>query len=173
VKTVSGAVMYGQQRLGYEVLFSASRRTLTIEVHPDGRVLVRAPLGCPDALIAERVARRAAWISRQLAEFAAYRPRTPARQYVNGETHLYLGRQYRLRLEAGAAAGVRLAQGRMLVTLPGLPGLIDRGPDPAPDPAPERVRALLYHWYRQRALIIVPATFWSAGFSLPVQPRAR
>ena len=138
MKTMTGSLTWGTDTIRYEVRFLASRQTLAIEVHPDSRVLVRAPVDCPEALIAERVQKRAAWISRQLAEFQRYRPRTPARQYVNGESHLYLGRQYRLKLISGEAASVKLTRGRLLVTLPG-------------EPEPERVKALLHRWYLDRA----------------------
>ena len=133
-----GILTYGRDTIRYEVRFLASRQTLAIEVHPDSRVLVRAPVGCPEALIAERVQKRAAWISRQLTEFERYRPRTPARQYVNGESHLYLGRRYRLKLLLGEMPSVTLARGRLLVCLPG-------------EPDPERVKALLHRWYLDRA----------------------
>lgn len=133
-----GTLTYGGDSIRYEVRFLATRQTLAIEVHPDSRVLVRAPLGCSEALIAERVQKRAGWISRQLAEFERYRPRTPARQYVNGESHLYLGRQYRLKLLQGDSAGVKLARGHLIVSLPG-----DRDTD--------RTRALLHRWYLDRA----------------------
>ena len=132
---------HGEETIHYEVRFLASRRTLAIEVHPDSRVLVRAPLDCPPAVIAERVQKRARWISRQLAQFERYRPRTPARQYVNGESHLYLGRQYRLKLVPGDAASVKLMRGRLLVSLPGTSD-------------PDRVKALLHRWYLDRARIV-------------------
>lgn len=133
-----GMLTYGADTIHYEVRFLASRQTLAIEVHPDSRVLVRAPVGCPEALVAERVRKRAAWISRQLAEFQRYRPRTPTRQYLNGESHLYLGRQYRLKLVSGDTASVRLTRGQLLVSLAG-------------EPDPERVKALLHRWYLDRA----------------------
>lgn len=136
-----GTLTYGRETIRYEVRFLATRQTLAIEVHPDSRVLVRAPVGCPEGVIVERVRKRAAWISRQLAEFDLYRPRTPARQYVNGESHLYLGRQYRLRLISGEAASVKLKRGQLLVTLPG-------------EPEPERVKALLHRWYLDRARLV-------------------
>jgi predicted metal-dependent hydrolase len=136
-----GTLIYGRDTIQYEVHFLASRRTLAIEVHPDSRVLVRAPLGCPEALIAERVQKRAGWISRQLTEFERYRPRTPARQYINGESHLYLGRQYRLKVMSGESASVKLTRGQLLVSLLG-------------EPDPERIRALLYRWYLDRARLI-------------------
>ena len=136
------SLTYGTDTIHYEVRFLASRQTLAIEVHPDSRVLVRAPLGCPEALIAERVQKRAGWISRQLAEFERYRPRTPARQYINGESHLYLGRQYRLKLISGNTANVKLTRGQLLVTVPSqLQPRRDR----------ERIQALLHRWYLERA----------------------
>ena len=141
MNTVAGTLTYGADSIRYEVRFLASRQTLGIEVHPDSRVLVRAPVGCPEALIAERVQKRAAWISRQLAGFERYRPRTPARQYVTGESHLYLGRQYRLKLLSGDTAGVKLARGRLIVSLPG-------------EPDPERIKALLRRWYLDRARVL-------------------
>jgi predicted metal-dependent hydrolase len=133
-----GTLIYGHDTIHYDVRFLASRQTLTIEVHPDSRVLVRAPLGCPDALIVGRMQKRAGWISRQLAEFERYRPRTPARQFINGESHLYLGRQYRLKCVSGDAANVKLQRGLLLVTLPR-------------DPAPARVQSVLHRWYIDRA----------------------
>lgn len=135
---MNAMLTYGVVTIRYEVRFLASRQTLAIEVHPDSRVLVRAPINCPEALIAQRVHRRAAWISRQLAEFERYRPRTPARQYINGESHLYLGRQYRLKLISGEAASVTLTRGQLRVSLPG-------------ELAPERVKAWLHRWYLDRA----------------------
>ncbi len=138
MKLVVGSLTYGRDTIRYEVRFVESRSTLSIEVHPDSRVLVCAPVGCPQAVIAERVRKRARWISRQLAEFEGYRPRTPARQYISGESHLYLGRQYRLKLLAGDKAGVKCARGQLLVSLSG-------------EPDPERVRAVLHRWYLDRA----------------------
>ena len=129
---------HGEETIRYEVRFLVSRRTLAIEVHPDSRVLVRAPLDCPPAVIAERVQKRARWICRQLAQFERYRPRTPARQYVNGESHLYLGRQYRLKVVPADMAGVTVTRGQLLVSLPG-------------ELHPERVKALLRRWYLDRA----------------------
>lgn len=133
-----GTLTYGGETIHYEVRFLASRQTLGIEVHPDSRVLVRAPVGCPETLIAERTQKRAGWISRQLAEFERYRPRTPVRQYVKGESHLYLGRQYRLKLMSGDAANVKLTRGQLLVCLSG-------------QSDPERVKVLLHRWYLDRA----------------------
>lgn len=145
----TASVTWGGHAIRYEVVERQGRRTLGIEVHPDHRVVVRAPVGCPPPLVAERVKKRVAWIVRQLAEFEGYAPRTPARQYVAGESHLYLGRQYRLVIVRGDAAGVSLTRGRLLVRVEG-----------APQPA--RVRALLDAWYAERARAVFGAVLEEA-----------
>jgi hypothetical protein len=133
-----GIMTFGHKTIAYEVQLLPSRKTMAIEVHPEGRVLVRAPADCPEDVIAHRVQKRAAWILRQLAEFERFQPRTPPRHYVNGESHLYLGRQYRLKVLSGASSDVRVERGQLFVTLL------------APSSA-ERVRAVLQRWYLARA----------------------
>jgi len=138
MKTVVGMIEYGRETIRYEVRFLPSRQTLGIEVHPDQRVVIRAPLGCAEDVIADRVRKRASWISRQIADFQRYSPRTPQRQHVSGETHLYLGRQYRLKVGVGETASVRMTRGQLAVTMPG-------------NPDPERVKAMLHRWYLDHA----------------------
>lgn len=136
--TAVASLQYGGETIPYFVRRMGSRKTLGIEVHPDGRVLIRAPIDCPESVIRERLSRRASWISRQRAHFARYQPRTPQRQYVSGEAHLYLGRQYRLKAVTSTEAGVRLSRGEIVVRIAGTA-------------TPERVKMQLETWYRARA----------------------
>jgi predicted metal-dependent hydrolase len=112
------------------------RRTLAIHVHPDGALEVVAPEGAAEDAVDARVAARAAWIRRQQAFFEDLRPRTPPRRHVPGETHLHLGRRYRLRVEDGSES-VRLSGGWLHVSVPGR--------------VPDRVAAALSRWRRARA----------------------
>ena len=131
-------IVFGTETIGYEIRFLPKRRTLGIEVHPDMSVVVRAPADCDPATIRDRVGKRASWISKQLTNFERYSPRTPARQYVSGETHLYLGRQYRLKVVAGEPASVKMNRGNLVLTMSG-------------NADPERVKALLHRWYLDHA----------------------
>lgn len=137
-----GSVCYGDEVIHYEIVERPARRTLGIEVHPGGRVVVLAPSGCDDATIDERLRRRAGWISRQLATFSQYERHTAPRQYLSGESHRYLGRQYRLRVKANDPHArqdqVKLTRGEMWV--------ISSGELP-----PAKVKALLRRWYLRRA----------------------
>jgi predicted metal-dependent hydrolase len=131
-------VRWGRSEIDYDIAYSAKRKTLAIEVHPDLRVSVIAPADADPAAIREKVHKRAGWIRKQQRVFELYLPKQPPRQYVNGETHRYLGRQYRLRAEQGEADSVKCLRGRFYVTLRG-------------EPTPDRVRRRLERWYRERA----------------------
>lgn len=138
MKTMTYELAYGPETIRYQVQWVPTRRTLGIEVHPDQSVVVRAPAGCAEDVIAARVKKRASWISRQIADFQRYSPRTPQRQFVSGETHLYLGRQYRLKVVEGEPASVRMNRGQLMVTVPGKAD-------------PDRVRVMLHRWYLDHA----------------------
>lgn len=132
-----GAISYGRDRLEFLVV-RRDRKTLEIAVEPDATIVVAAPLDASQETIAEKVRKRAAWICRQQRFFAQYLPRTPARQYVAGETHLYLGRQYRLKVIPHIQSSVKLIRGFIMVQ--------SHKPD-----RPEVTRELVEDWYRQRA----------------------
>lgn len=132
----SRTLQYGTQAIAYELAYD-ERRTLGITVHPDLRVTVVAPWGADLAAIEARLRRRAPWILRQQRRYETFLPHLPPRQYVSGETHRYLGRQYRLKAIAAPEEAVALERSYLYVRLP--------------DPAPERVRALLEAWYSARA----------------------
>ena len=90
-------VEYGTHVIEYR-LERRQRSTLEITVDPDGLVWVIAPNNAAVEDISARVRKRARWILEQQASFSMFRPHTPPRLYIPGETHLYLGRQYRIRV---------------------------------------------------------------------------
>lgn len=131
------SVLYGDHRIEFTIR-RRDRATLEIAVEPDASVVVAAPLDAQLVAIEEKVRKRAAWIRRQQRYFIQFLPRTPDRQYVAGETHLYLGRQYRLKVVPHVQAMVKLARGFIVVQTH----------------RPERTeitRELVEGWYRQRA----------------------
>lgn len=130
---------YGRKTIEFELRF-ADRRTLGIQVHPDGRLIVIAPVDSPIEKIIPKLTTRAPWILRQMKSFEKFQPKTPPRKYISGETHLYLGRQYKLRARAGSANSVKLLNGQFLVTH-------KRGET-------LNVAEILSQWYRTRAEII-------------------
>ena len=103
-------------RVAVAELRRTARRVLRIEVKPLGKLVVFAPLDAEDAKISDRLSRKAAWIFRELDRALALPAVTPDRRFVSGETHLFLGSQYRLALEPGDEGHVRIAGARLIVT---------------------------------------------------------
>jgi len=136
----SHSVKWGKTEIGFSLHYS-DRKTLAIHVHPDGQVSVDAPVSASIEEIYGKVKKRATWILRQQRQFAAYPPALPARRYVTGETHRYLGRQYRLKVLQGEGEQVKLLRGCLQVET--------RGPDDQ-----RRVKALLQAWYREKARLV-------------------
>lgn len=130
------AIIVGGLELPLDLGFS-TRRTLGISVTPDLRLVVQAPTGSTPAAIEARVQRRADWVIRQVRHFEQFHPLPVPREYVNGETHHYLGRQYRLKVKRGAAE-VKLMAGCFWVTA-------------RPPFSGRLIERLLYGWYRTRA----------------------
>ncbi|MDH3347165.1 MAG: M48 family metallopeptidase, partial [Desulfobulbaceae bacterium] len=94
------SVVYGRKTIDFSLLY-CDRKSMEIAVHPDSTVIVKAPVQSDITLIEKKIIKRARWILRQLNYFKQFNPKTPDRCYVNGETHLYLGKQYRLKLTEG------------------------------------------------------------------------
>lgn len=104
------AFTYGKQQFDYS-LIRRDRKTLAITVLPDMSIEVVAPTTADDEEIEKRLKRRAGWIRQQLLFFDQFQPRTPPRKYIAGETHLYLGRRYRLKIVQSAQEQVKLKRG--------------------------------------------------------------
>jgi predicted metal-dependent hydrolase len=132
-----GIITYSTHKLEYRLRFSA-RRTMAITVHPDGAIEVVAPKGTDSKDVEGRVRKRARWIVRQLLYFDQFRPRSKPRRYVGGETHLYLGRQYRLKLVKSVRDDVKLKGGLLVVASPSYKNS-------------RRVKRLLEAWYYKKA----------------------
>jgi predicted metal-dependent hydrolase len=100
-------VSFGKGRIEFR-LKRTSRRTLAITVRPDTSVVVTAPRGAAVDVVAARVRKQGMWIRRQQTYFSRFLPKLPPRRYVSGETHRYLGRQYRLKVVEGPDEGAKL-----------------------------------------------------------------
>jgi hypothetical protein len=131
------SVVYGRKSINFS-LFYCDRKTMEIAVHPDSTVIVKAPVQSDIAIIEKKVIKRARWILKQLNYFKQFNPKTPDRCYVNGETHLYLGRQYRLKLTLGPENSVKLSRGFFNITC-------------RSEPTPDIAKKLLNQWYLEKA----------------------
>lgn len=133
------SLQYGGRKIRYEIS-RRQRKTLEISVEPDSSVVVVAPHDAPLHAIEGKLRKRAAWLTRQQCYFSQFLPRTPERHFIAGETHLYLGRQYRLKVVRHAQESVRLTRGFIIVQT--------HHPE-----RPEVTRSILESWYRDQARV--------------------
>lgn len=79
-------------------IIRSGRKTFSLEIKPDGRLIVRAPASATDAQVRTLVARKADWIRKAQTRLASQYPALKPKTFTPGETFWYLGEQYPLRL---------------------------------------------------------------------------
>jgi predicted metal-dependent hydrolase len=131
---------YGTEILSFKVEFR-KRKTLGIEVQPPENIIIIAPIGSSEDEILETVRSKAKWIVQKLFEIREVEYKKRNKEYVNGESFLYLGRNYSLQivLDANTKSNfAKLYRGKLLVTTQ------------AKDEA--KIKAYIEAWYRTKAL---------------------
>jgi len=150
------SVMYGGERIRYTVRRRPERRTgrVAIHVEPDGRVLVDAPADASVRHIRAAVSARARWVHGHVVAARRRLAQVLPREYVSGESWLYLGRRYRLKVLVDADRGpsVKLSGSYLQVSVPAR--------------SAGAVRKALQAWYRARAKAVLAARLETVAASL-------
>lgn len=109
---------FGTKDIEFNVSYS-NRKTLAIEVETNGEVNVVAPMGVSEEAILKRVKSRAVWIVQKQYQVRNINVNKINREAINGESYLYLGRNYTLQLildEQSKNINVKLFRGKFIVT---------------------------------------------------------
>ena len=98
--------------IDYQLMPGTGRATTDIVIERDGAVVVRPPRGYSPEQVDEVVESKRIWIYRNLAEWRDLNATAVTREFVGGETFLYLGSAYRLNLVNGQDEPIKLKDGR-------------------------------------------------------------
>ena len=136
-------------KLSYEseqvelVIQRSKRKSMTIAIQPDGNLLVKVPLFLSDDEIIKWLKTKTGWIIRQRAKILERQQESLPKQYVTGESFLYLGREYVLnvRLSEGRAGMVGLVEDKIV--------LFTKNDDG------KMVQKILSDWYDKQAKTII------------------
>ena len=131
---MTAAIQFGSKTIDFRLEYS-DRKSLGITVTPEMEVLVKAPIDTSIEKVKEKIIKKAPWIIKQQSFFLSFHPKTAQRKYISGETHLYLGRQYRLKIHIGNEESVKLKGKFIEVTTP----------------EKSKVKDLLNDWYLRHA----------------------
>lgn len=98
--------------LTFAVRRSPRRRSLEIVVERDGSLVIVAPEGHDEELLAEFVLEKRFWIYSKLAARPVSTQSPPSKEFVTGEGFSYLGRSYRLLVVGKQEVPLKLEHGR-------------------------------------------------------------
>ena len=120
----------------YTIKRSPKRKKLTITVERDRNVVVHAPESTPEETIRKVIESKRRWISEKTKHAQKYeeRPNPPGKELVNGESTLYLGRQYQIEVIPTDSTEIRFER-RFLI----------------PASLADGRRQILRNWYIERA----------------------
>lgn len=143
------SIQFGSKEIVFDLEYQ-DRKSLGITVHSDRTVKVKAPLEASLDKVREKIKKRAPWILKQQSYFLSFEPLAPPRRYVAGESHLYLGRQYRLKIFNSEREWVKMKRGFLEV------GTKDKS----------HVKDLVLDWYNKHARVKFSeyATPWIVRF---------
>ena len=134
---------YGDEVIEFErVAKQGNSGKVLIKVHPDCRVVVSAPIEATDREVMTATQKRSRWIAQQLRAFREQTADITPRQYISGESHYYLGKQYQLKVieDDSRPQSVKLLRGQIEVNVR--------------NKSAQKVQQLLNKWYRQRAKVV-------------------
>ncbi len=114
LEKTKNSISYGTNDIEFELELS-ERKTIQIRVNPDSSICVKAPCKKDIDEILKRVKNRASWIMKQKRYFSRYKPSLTERIYISGESHRYLGKQYRLKFIESETSEVKLRNGYLKV----------------------------------------------------------
>jgi len=85
----------------YDLVPGGDRKTTDIIIERDGSIIVKTPGFIKPEQADEIVRAKRMWIYKNLAEWEDLNKSAVRREWVNGETFLYLGSRYRLKIVQG------------------------------------------------------------------------
>ncbi|MEI6378095.1 MAG: SprT family zinc-dependent metalloprotease [Candidatus Falkowbacteria bacterium] len=101
---------YGKYHYNYKLL-RLDRKSLSLTILPDLSIIVRGPLQVQQERIEQFLQKKWMWIEEQLKYFKKYQTKQTKKDYVSGESFLYLGRQYKLIVKPAKYDNVSLTKG--------------------------------------------------------------
>jgi len=144
-----GRVTFGNRYIDFFIKRSKRRKTISIFVDPFDGVFLRAPHWPSVQELSKLVHAKATWILNKQRQMEETREFLPKREFVGGETFLYLGRQLRLsvlNIAEKSRPGIKVKQGKFMISLNN--HYTELGKRRA-------IRKLLINWYKKHAQVIL------------------
>lgn len=100
-------IKYGKLLIDYYLIYE-NRKDLQIKVDQEKKVIVKAPFMSDISIIEKKLLSKGSWVKKQISYYDDIYPFQSEREYIGGETHFYLGKQYRLKIINNSQNSVKL-----------------------------------------------------------------
>ncbi len=140
-------IRYGSYAYSY-CLIRQNRKTISLTIFPDLKMVIKAPNGLSDEKIEDFFKRKWQWIEKQRDFFKQFQIKSRGKEYVSGESFLYLGRQYKLIVKSSNKNRVSLEQSKLYLYTT---GKVRDG---------KNNQRILLKWYQRRAENILKERYW-------------
>lgn len=135
---------YGKYSYEYYLVLQ-DRKTVALTVQPSLNIILKCPFLYDADKIERFLKRKWLWLEKQVQFFKKYQKKMVQKEYVSGESFLYLGRQYQLLVKAAKNPQIKLEKGKITVFT--TKSLQDR----------ETNKDLLKKWFEQRTRSVFTA----------------
>ena len=106
--------IYGNYSYEY-FLIRQSRKTVSLTVQPSFRIILKCPIDYKDEKIQKFMKNKWSWLEKQIKYFKKFQNKHFVKEYISGESFLYLGRQYKLLVKKAKEDKVSLKHGKLLL----------------------------------------------------------
>lgn len=135
-------IEYGTKVIPFQLEYR-KRKTMEIRIKPPEEILVVAPKGISKENVIKAVQGKADWIVKKLSEYESLKNRKLEKDYIDGESFLYLGNNYPLQI---IEAKYKIP--RVMFEENAIKVYIRSVED-------ENIKKALEKWYRDRALEVI------------------
>lgn len=134
-------IIHGDKKIEFN-LIRKNVKNINLNVKPNMTVEISAGKHIPLDDLKKFVKRKATWILKNIEYFKKSQSEQKFdREYINGETYKYLGRQYRLKVVESVSEGIICQKGFLILKIKDKSNI-------------KRKENILSNWYRSRAEII-------------------
>jgi len=132
---------YGKYSYKY-FLVRQDRKTISLTVQPNLKIILKCPIKYDQEKIDKFLRRKWLWMEKQISYFKKFQRKYGKKEYISGESFLYLGRQYMLIVKKSKEDGVILDHGKIKLSTT---KEVSNG---------RYNKKILEKWYDQRAVFI-------------------
>lgn len=137
---------YGDYKYQY-YLVREERKTLRLTVYPNLKIVLYVPHNHPEDKIQHFLKRKCGWITTQVKDIKRLQRAKKEKEYISGESLLYLGRQYKLVVQKSEEDSVYFESWKIMINTMGSVSYSTKN------------KELLDKWYDSRAEAILKVRY--------------